>query len=122
MATILIVDDEPFIRSFLSTLLSGKGYDVVLAEDGQTGFDSFLRERPDVIVLDLQMPGMDGLTVLRQVRCLNPLQPVIMLSGGSTEETEQQVRALGVKELVEKESAVYLLDDAVKRVLATVPA
>jgi DNA-binding response OmpR family regulator len=117
MAKILIVDDEPYIRRFLSTLLSHKGYDVVLAEDGQKGFDSVLQERLHVIVLDLLMPGMDGLTVLRQVRSLNPVQPVIILTGGTTEETEQQVRALGVKELVEKESAVHLLDAALKRVL-----
>jgi CheY-like chemotaxis protein len=70
-----------------------------------------------VIVLDLQMPGMDGLTLLKQVRNLNPLQPVIILTCGTTEETEQQVRALGVKEFVEKESAVHLLDAALKRVL-----
>ena len=95
MAKILIVDDEPYIRRFLSTLLSHKGYNVTLAEDGQKGLDSFLQERPHVIVLDLQMPGMDGLTVLKQVRNLNPLQPVIILTCGTTEETEQQVRALG---------------------------
>lgn len=117
MAKILIVDDEPYIRRFLSTLLSHKGYNVTLAEDGQKGLDSFLQERPHVIVLDLQMPGMDGITVLKQVRNLNPLQPVIILTCGTTEETEQQVRALGVKEFVEKESAVHLLDAALKRVL-----
>ena len=117
MAKILIVDDEPYIRSFLSTLLSHKGYNVTLAEDGQKGLDRFVLEQPDVMVLDLQMPRMDGVTVLRQVRGLNPLQPVVILSGGTTSETEKEVRALGVKELVEKESAVHLLDAALKRVL-----
>ena len=117
MAKVLIVDDEPYIRKFLGTLLSHKGYDVTLAEDGQKGLDRFLQERPHVIVLDLQMPGMDGLTVLRQVRSLNPLQPVIILTGGTTDETEQQVRALGVTEFVEKESTVHQLDAAVKRIL-----
>lgn len=117
MPKVLIVDDEAYIRRFLGTLLSHKGYDVTLAEDGQKGLDRFLQERPHVIVLDLQMPGMDGLTVLRQVRTLNPLQPVIILTGGTTEETEQQLRALGVREFVEKESAVHLLDAALKRVL-----
>ena len=117
MAKILIVDDEPYIRRFLRTLLVHKGYDVILAEDGQKGFDRFLQERPHVIVLDLRMPVMDGLMVLRQVRSLNPLQPVIILTCGTTEETEQQVRALGVMEFVEKESAVLLLDAALKRVL-----
>jgi len=119
MPKVLIVDDEPYIRRFLSTLLIHKGYDVTLAEDGQKGLDRFLQERPAAIVLDLRMPGMDGLTVLRQVRSLNPVQPVIILTCGTTEETEQQVRALGVREFVEKESAVLLLDAALKRVLVS---
>ena len=117
MSKILIVDDEPVVLKFLGTLLNQKGYDVVLAEDGQKGFDRFLQERPDVIVLDLKMSGMDGLTVLRQVRTINPQQPVIVLTGGTDEATEHQVRALGVNELVEKENAVHLLDAALQRVL-----
>ena len=60
MAKILVIDDEPGIRDLLDTLLRRKGYDVVLAESGQKGLDLFRRERPDVIVLDLKMPGMDG--------------------------------------------------------------
>lgn len=117
MANVLIMDDEPGVLKFLGALLSRKGYDVILAQDGQQGFDRFLQECPAVIVLDLNMPRMDGLTVLRQVRALSPLQPVIVLTGGTDDKTEQQVRALGVKEFVEKESAVHLLDAALKRVL-----
>jgi CheY-like chemotaxis protein len=47
------------------------------------------------VVLDLKMPGMDGLTVLKQVRSLNPTQPVIVLTGAGTPDSEQQIRALG---------------------------
>ena len=69
-------------------------------------------------MVDLRMPGIDGLTVLTQVHTIRASQPVIVLPGGTNGETEQQVRALGVKELVEKESAVHLLDAALlKRVL-----
>jgi CheY-like chemotaxis protein len=75
-------------------------------------------ERPAAVLLDLRMPAMDGLTVLKQIRTINPRQPIIVLTGGTDHETEEQVRALGVTELVEKESAVHLLDDALKRVLA----
>ena len=117
MPNILIVDDEPYIRRFLSILLIHKGYDVTLAEDGQKGLDRFVLERPDVIVLDLQMPQMDGLMVLKQIRTFNSVQPVIILTSGTTEETEQHLRALGVMEFVEKGSAVHLLDAAIKRVL-----
>ena len=79
MAKILVIDDEQGIRDLLDTLLRQKGHDVILAESGQKGFDTFLRERPDVIVLDLKMPGMDGSrSCNKQVRSLNPLRPVIL--------------------------------------------
>ena len=119
MAKILVIDDEQGIRDLLDTLLSRKGYDVVLAESGRKGLELFRRERPDVVVLDLKMPGMDGLAVLQQVHSLDPTLPVIILTGAGTPETEQQVRALGVTEYVEKEFSLHLLGDALKRLLKT---
>ena len=102
MAKVLVIDDEQGIRSFLDMLLSRKGYGVVLADGGRKGLELFRRERPDVVVLDLNMPEMDGIAVLQQVRSLNPDQPVIILTGAGTPEKEQRVHALGVSEFVEK--------------------
>jgi DNA-binding NtrC family response regulator len=62
---------------------------------------------------------MDGLTVLRQIRSLDPRMPVIILTGAGTAEAEQQVRALGVTEYVEKEFSLHLLGDSLKRLLKT---
>ncbi|MBU6482912.1 MAG: response regulator [Nitrospirae bacterium] len=117
MAKILVIDDEQGIRDLLDTLLRRKGYDVVVAESGRKGLELFRRERPDVIVLDLKMPGMDGLTVLQEVRRVDPKQLVIILTGVGTPEVEQQVRALGVTEFVEKEFSLHLLGDSLKRLL-----
>ena len=117
MAKILVIDDEQGIRNLLDTLLSRKGYDVVLADSGRKGLELFRRERPDVVVLDLKMPEMDGLTVLRQIHSLEPEKPVIILTGAGTGEAEQQVRALGVTEYVEKEFSLHLLGDSLKRLL-----
>lgn len=117
MAKILVIDDEQGIRDLLDTLLRRKGYDVVVAESGRKGLELFRRERPDVIVLDLKMPGMDGLTVLQEVRRVDPKQMVIILTGVGTPEAEQQVRALGVTEFVEKEFSLHLLGDSLKRLL-----
>jgi DNA-binding NtrC family response regulator len=63
------------------------------------------------------MPGMDGLTVLQEIRKLNPTQPVIILTGAGTVEAEEQVRALGVTEFVEKEFSLDRLGDSLKRLL-----
>jgi DNA-binding NtrC family response regulator len=117
MAKILVIDDEPGIRNLLDTLLRRKGYDVVLAENGRKGLELFRREHPDVVVLDLKMQGMDGLTVLQQVRSLDLKRPVIILTGAGTPEAEQQVRALGVTEFVEKEFSLHCLGDSLKRIL-----
>ena len=119
MAKLLVIDDEPGIRDLLDTLLSRKGYDVILADRGQKGLEVFRRAHPDVVILDLKMPGMDGLTVLQQIRHLNPKQPVIILTGAGTPESEQQVRELGVTEYVEKQFSLHLLGDALNRLHAT---
>jgi CheY-like chemotaxis protein len=119
MAKILVIDDEPGIRDLLDTLLSEKGHDVILADTGEKGLEVFRRARPDVVVLDLKMPGMDGLTVLQQVRRDNPKQPVIILTGAGTPESEEQVRKLGVTEYVEKQFSLHLLGEALTRLLST---
>ena len=117
MSKILVIDDEPSIRDLLDTLLRRKGYVVVLAESGRKGLELFRREHPDVIILDMKMPGMDGLTVLQEIHRLDPRQPVIILTGAGTAEMEQQVRALGVTEFVEKEFSLDHLGDSLKRIL-----
>ena len=122
MFKILVIDDEPGIRNLLDTLLSRKGYAVVLADGGRKGVELFQRERPDVVVLDLNMPEMGGVAVLQQIRTLKPDQVVIVLTGARTPETEQRVRSLGVSEFVEKEFSLHRLGDALKRLLtAPVP-
>ena len=119
MAKVLVIDAEPGIRDLLDTHLRRKGYDVVLAENGWKGLEVFRRERPDVLVLDLKMPGMDGIMVLKQIRSVDPKLPVIILTGAGTAETEQRVRALGMTEYVEKEFSLHLLGDSLKRLLKT---
>jgi CheY-like chemotaxis protein len=119
MAKILVIDDEPGIRELLDTLLRRKGYDVVLADSGLKGLALLRQEHPDVVVLDLKMPEMPGLAVLRQIRSLDPKKPVIILTGAGTAEAERQVRALGLTEYVEKEFSLHLLGDALKRLLKT---
>ena len=121
MAKILVIDDDRSIRSLLASLLSRKGYQVILADNGPEGLELFRQERPDVIVLDLKMPGMDGLTVLQHVRRVSLDQPVIMFTGTWTPTMEQQARGLGVTELLKKEFPQDQLEEALKRVLK-VPA
>jgi DNA-binding NtrC family response regulator len=118
MAKLLVIDDEPGIRNLLDILLSRKGYTVALADGGRKGMELFRRERPDIVVLDLKMPELDGIAVLQQIRSLNPDQRVIILTGAATPEIAQHLFALGASEFVEKEFSLHHLGDTLKRVLA----
>ncbi len=82
---VLIVDDEPPIRRFLRTSLSAQGYDIVEAEDGVKALDEVRRMSPDVLVLDLGLPGMDGLEVIRRLRGGGASLPIIVLSSRADE-------------------------------------
>jgi len=121
MAKVLVIDDEANARTLLAMLLRFEGYEVILADNGWDCLRLYGQEHPDVIVLDLQMPGLDGVTVLRQIRDDDLTQPVIVLTGDSTPQAERQVRALGVTEFIVKGSSLHLLQETLKR-LFEVPA
>lgn len=123
MTKVLVIDDEPVVLALLEILLSQQGYDVVLADGGWKGLELYRREHPDVVVLDLNMPELDGFAVLKQIRRIDLVQPVIILTGAATTEMEQQIRALGVTEIVKKDFTQDLLGDALKRLRRTsIPA
>jgi DNA-binding response OmpR family regulator len=119
MAKILVIDDEHNFRTILEMVLRSHGYEVLLADSGTTGLSIYQREHPAVVVLDLKMPGMDGIAVFQEIRRANPKQPVIILSGDSSPETEREVRALGVSEFIVKGRSVHVLTDTLKRLLAS---
>ena len=117
MRKILVIDDQPNVRALLDILLRQQGYDVVLADNGWKGLQLYRQEHPAVILLDLNMPELDGVAVLKQIRSVDLKQPVIVLTGDSTPEAERQVRALGVSEFILKGSSLHLLSDTLKRIL-----
>ncbi|NBX20123.1 MAG: response regulator, partial [Betaproteobacteria bacterium] len=77
---ILVVDDDARIRDLLRRYLTQEGFEVLLAEDGKSLTRIMLRETADLIVLDLMMPGEDGLSICRRLRAANDVTPVIMLT------------------------------------------
>ncbi len=77
---ILLVEDEPQISGFISRGLQREGYTVLTAYDGETGLDLAFSELPDLIVLDVMLPGIDGLTVCRQLREAEMQTPILMLT------------------------------------------
>jgi len=68
MKSILIIDDDPLIRKTLSSYLSKEGFEVVLAEDGEEGLQKYDECLPDLVILDIRLPDIDGLEVLRKIK------------------------------------------------------
>ena len=99
---ILVVDDEDSIRTLVQTMLKGEGRNVVLAAKGKDAIAMFRKERPNLTILDIDMPGIDGITVLREIRTIDPQAKVMVFTGGESPTLESQARALGVTEFLRK--------------------
>jgi DNA-binding response OmpR family regulator len=90
-ASVLVVDDDPDVRALVSTLLGRAGYQVTEAQDGRAALKALYAERPDLVVLDVNMPDLDGWGTLERIRELSDV-PVVMLSARGEE--LEKVRAL----------------------------
>lgn len=120
MATkILTVDDSPTMRRMVSLALRGAGYDVVEAEDGLDGLDKAKRERVSLVLTDQNMPRMDGLTLVRNLRALPDYRsaPILMLTTESSDEIKAQGRAAGATGWMVKPFDPQRLVDVVRKVI-----
>jgi len=99
---ILIVDDEPAIRRFLRTSLTAQDYQILEAETGEQALNALARNRVDLVVLDLGLPDIDGLDVLRRVRESHSSVPVIVLSSRADEPGKVRALDLGADDYVTK--------------------
>lgn len=100
-AKILVIDDETQIRRMLRIALKSEGYDISEAENGEQGLTSILRLQPDLVVLDLGLPDMDGQTLLRELRSWSTV-PVIVLSVRNSDREKVQLLDAGAQDYVTK--------------------
>jgi two-component system, NtrC family, nitrogen regulation response regulator NtrX len=99
---ILVVDDEVAIRDSLKMTLEYAGYECIGAATGQEGLALAEREMPDVVLLDIKMPGMDGMDVLSRLRSMNDALPVVMISGHGTTSTAVEAIKKGAVDFLDK--------------------
>src|SRR3954454_21529710 len=99
---VLVIDDEVSIRQSLAGALKDEGYRVAVAGSGKEGLEAIRSERPDVVLLDIWMPEMDGIETLRLVKTEWADQIVIMMSGHGNIETAVKATKLGAFDFIEK--------------------
>lgn len=113
---ILIVDDEPHIADAVAYNLQKEGYEVTVAFDGESGLEKVRREEPDLILLDLMLPGIDGMEVCRRVRKDSQI-PIIMLTAKETEIDRVLGLEMGADDYVTKPFSLRELVARIKTVL-----
>lgn len=118
MATILVVDDELGIRALLSEILSDEGHSIELAENAAQARAARERLRPDLVLLDIWMPDVDGITLLKEWGSTSQLtMPVIMMSGHGTIDTAVEATKFGATAFLEKPITLQKLLRAVEQAL-----
>jgi two-component system nitrogen regulation response regulator NtrX len=108
---VLVIDDEPAIRDTMRMILEYDGHDCLVAGSGQEGLAMAERENPDLVFVDIKMPGLDGLEVLSRLRASNESLPVVIVSAHGTAATALEAGRLGAFRFIEKPlSKDYVLD------------
>jgi two-component system, chemotaxis family, chemotaxis protein CheY len=102
MPKILVVDDAEFLRLRISKMLVGDGYEVIEAENGQRAIEQYQANKPDLVLMDVTMPEMDGLTALKHIRAFDTKAKVIMLTALGQESVVLEAIKSGARDFVVK--------------------
>ena len=110
---VLVVDDEPEVRQVLQEFLSSRGYDVSVASGGVEAIALVESEKPDLVLLDVAMPDMDGVETLKRIVAIDPGLAVIMVTANANIGVTSKLLALGAVDYVPKPFDLDYLDQAV---------
>ncbi len=118
MAKVLTVDDAMFMRTMLRRILEPEGFEVVEAEDGAHGVEAYKEHQPDVVLMDVTMPNMDGIEATRAIKAVDPNARIIICSALGQEATVIKATEAGACDYVTKPFQPQQVLEAVKRVLS----
>jgi CheY-like chemotaxis protein len=114
---ILVCDDSRFTRQRINDYLSGLNCTIILAENGQMGLDLIKSEKPDLVLLDLLMPILDGIQVLEQLQEMDDRTPVVVISADIQNATVDRCIELGAKAFLHKPPAKEIMLNTVRQIL-----
>lgn len=116
-ASILIIDDEVLTLNNLKRALTREGYEVIVADTGETGIELFKRSRPNIVLVDLMLPGIDGIEVLKQIKCIETTTVVIMITAYEIIEKAIEAMKLGAYDYLMKPFKINELKSNISRAL-----
>jgi len=124
---VLVVDDDPVVGKSFDRVLSGKGYAVITARNGEEALNKLRAENYDLVFTDIKMPGMTGLEVAERVKANQPWLPVVIITGYGTEANEARAKAAGVAGFLHKPLSPEMIEGSAREALleqaaAAVPA
>lgn len=117
MANILVVDDQLGVRRLLYETFREEKYEVVMAANGKDALKSLEEFKPDIILMDMKMPGMNGIDTLREIRSFDKKVSVIMMTAYGDAQNMEQARELGVLHYISKPFDLFELRDHVREIL-----
>src|SRR5210317_1189055 len=121
-AQILVVDDEPDIRQLVQEILVDEGYSVQVAKDGESALMVYAQQKPDLVLLDIWMPDIDGISLLKEWSAAGNLESqVVIMSGHGTLETAVEATRLGAFDFVQKPLSLAKLLATVRKALESRP-
>ena len=115
---VLVVDDDPVVRKSFDRVLSGKGYAVITAENGEEALRKLSEEKYDVVYTDIRMPGMSGLDVAEKVKARRPWTPVVIITGYGNDAAEARAKAAGVVSFLHKPLSPEMIEGSARDALA----
>ena len=114
---ILVVDDDQGIRCVVSKMLSRLGYDVISTDSGENGLELFLKNRFDLVITDLEMPGMDGIELAIRIKEKSPVTLVILMTGHEKNSTLAKLSGSSVDQALFKPFGLQEIEEKIQSVL-----
>jgi DNA-binding response OmpR family regulator len=113
---LLLIEDDVRVAWVLAEAFGAEGHETTIRYTGEDGLAYLARERPDAVVLDVRLPAIDGVGVLRQIRATDQTLPVIIMTGLATLDEMAEARRLGVTEIIEKPDVLKHFSEALARI------
>ncbi|MBN2324725.1 MAG: response regulator [Spirochaetes bacterium] len=111
--TVLVSEDDQDIAGLIQEIIGRKGYEAVLTKDGQQAYEEFKRRKYDLVVTDLKMPRLDGLSLVKLIRETDKEVPIVIITGYGSEKNRALLKSYGVEKILSKPCTVKEISEAI---------